>query len=126
MTGGEEVRILEDEQGERSCQTCGVRYGSGKRAVEVGNSQAVTERALVCNHCTHHKSMGIIEGLGLGGFVKAIYGDVVDNWRPITDDDKSCQTCKVHREVCHGCRFNQYNRAPGTESAEDRWVNFEG
>lgn len=93
----EEVTIVEDET-DKSCDNCGVRFGSGKHAMEVGPTQAQNERIPICVRCKFHPNMGLVKSIG-GSLVESLVGEIVDNWRPVTDDDKSCSTCVVWHTV---------------------------
>lgn len=144
----EEVTIIEEME-ERSCHTCGVRYASGKQSVIEGKEKAIRDRAVICTRCEHHPNMALVQSIG-GSLVTQLVGKIVDNWRPITDDDKSCQTCKTSRTVralgnckearlivenqCLLCKYSKNaaiirakNEQEGIGSElEDHWVNFEG
>ena len=154
----EDVKILEEpEPVERSCSNCGVRYASGKQSVIEGNAKAQRDRMPICMPCDHNPNMGtarafasaMLGKLGKADEVDKLFGKGVDNWRPITDDDKSCQTCKVQRTVnalgpceeaalivskkCLLCKFSknadmirQAHANAGIEKElEDNWQDFE-
>ena len=97
MNNMEEVEIL-GEQVDKSCRNCGVRFGSGKLAQTVGNGEAQRQRAPICVKCEYNPNMALVKSIG-GGLIEFIVGKIVDNWRPITDDDKCCPTCKIRRTV---------------------------
>jgi len=148
----ENVRILEDEQPVRSCSTCGVRFASGKLSMTVGKDEAVRQRIPVCGLCEHNPNMSLVKRIPGGAGIAKQYlgGEITDNWRPITDEDKSCITCKTKRTVnalgkCHEaativqkkCLFCKYQknadlvdeaskRAGVGSPMVDNWENFEG
>ena len=148
----EEVEIIEEpEPIERSCSNCGVRYASGKQSVIEGNAKAQADRMKICPRCEHHPNMAMVKAIPGGSSVaQAVFGKIVDNWRPITDEDKSCQTCKIQRTVnalgpceeaalivskkCLHCRYSKnaamiraaHEQAGIQKEPEDNWQNFEG
>ena len=148
----EDVKIMEEpEPIERSCGNCGVRYASGKQSVIEGNAKAQRDRIPICTRCEHHPNMAMVRAIpGGSAIAKAVFGETVDNWRPITADDKSCQTCKVQRTVnalgpceeaalivskkCLLCKFSKnaeiirqaHAKAGMQKELEDNWQNFEG
>ncbi|MDD5323592.1 MAG: hypothetical protein PHD43_23905 [Methylococcales bacterium] len=149
----EEVSILEEEV-VKECGTCGVRFGSGKRSTIVGKQQAQRERMILCVSCEYNPSRAILANIGMSTLADRVVGEAVDNWRPISDEDKSCQTCKTGRELiaikdkyefkrlmrerCASCRYSVGARIVGStktvvmermgdkEPTEDHWENFEG
>jgi hypothetical protein len=150
MTGqnDEEVTIMEDPAQDRGCHNCGVRFGSAKRSQSVGKQQAINERTPICVRCTHHPNMALVQSIG-GGLVKRLVGEIVDNWRPLTDEDKSCVSCKVKRTIdargmcsdsskivqakCLFCKYSKNaalvmaaNEKAGVQRPlEENWVSFE-
>ena len=144
-----EVEILE-EPVEPSCSNCGVRYASGKQSAIEGNQKAQQDRIAICTRCEHHPNMAMVKAIpGGSAIAKAVFGEAVNNWRPITDGDKSCQTCQIRRTVnalrpceesaqivakrCLHCKYSKNaalvmaaEKEAGIErELEDNWQNFE-
>lgn len=143
-----EVTIIEEME-ERSCHTCGVRFASGKQSMIEGKEKAMRDRTAICIRCEHHPNMALVQRIG-GNLVTKLVGEIIDNWRPITDEDKCCQTCRISRTVnamgnckearvivenqCLFCKYSKNaaiikakNEQEGLGSElEDHWMNFEG
>lgn len=143
----ETVEIIEEP--ERNCRTCGVRIASAKLSESVGVAEAKKQRTPICARCEHHPNMDMARAFGGGSLLEKLVGKIIDNWRPITDDDKSCTSCKHKRtidalgmtedalKITHAqCLFCQYsknakviaesNRRKGIDMEFKRnWVHFE-
>jgi len=146
----EDVTILE-EHDDRSCRNCGVRFESGKLSEKIGKDEAIKARIPICGRCAHNPNMALVKSIpGSEGIIKQFFGgEVVDNWRPITDGDKSCLTCKTKRTVnalgmcaeakkivevnCLLCKFSKnaalieaaHKNVGMDKPLEDHWISFE-